>query len=146
MTNAFTYVQKHGIPLEENYPYKGRTKTCKSDIKGEFFQISSWKSVPQSANAWVKAVYQQPLAIGIDADGIMFYSSGVFYSKHCGDSLNHGVLLVGYGTSSKGKPFWKVKNSWGGRWGESGYIRFERDMSKSKNVCGILEEAEYPIA
>merc|ERR1712032_1702835 len=54
--------------------------------------------------------------------------------KH--QQLDHGVLLVGYDSQA-----WKVKNSWGRSWGESGYIR----LSLQGNQCGLLNEGVYPV-
>jgi len=41
------------------------------------------------------------------------YSGGVYASSECTTSINHGVLIVGYGTqkTSKGElPYWLIKN------------------------------------
>lgn len=39
--------------------------------------------------------------------------AGVYYDPECNkDDINHAVLLVGYGVSSKGKQYWIVKNRW----------------------------------
>jgi len=45
--------------------------------------------------------------------------------------LDHGVIVVGYGSN-----FWKVRNSWGASWGESGYVRLAR-TGNGAGMCGV---------
>merc|ERR1711907_67699 len=91
------------------------------------------------------AVSKQPVSVAIEADKSAFqlYKGGVLDNSACGTQLDHGVLVVGYGTD--GKDYWKVKNSWGATWGEQGYIRLERGAKASEEgECGIKAQASYP--
>jgi hypothetical protein len=46
------------------------------------------------------------------------YTGGVFNESSTGD-VNHGVTLIGWDDA---KQAWRIKNSWGPGWGESGYM------------------------
>lgn len=76
---------------------------------------------------------------------ICVYASiqGVFTGR-CGTDLDHGVVAVGYGTDN-GTDYWIVRNSWGKDWGESGYIRLERNVANiTTGKCGIAVQPSYP--
>lgn len=102
--------------------------------------------IPYDEKALKKAVAHQPVSVAIEAGGRAFqlYDSGVFTGK-CGAALDHGVVAVGYGTDDDGQDYWIVRNSWGGDWGEDGYIRLERNVDAYTGKCGIAMEASYPI-
>jgi hypothetical protein len=104
--------------------------------------VTGHTDVPrEDEDALKAAVSKQPVSVAIEADKSAFqlYRSGVLDSSSCGTQLDHGVLIVGYGTDGS-KDYWKVKNSWGATWGEQGYIR----MVRNKNMCGIAQQASYP--
>jgi C1A family cysteine protease len=90
------------------------------------------------------AVAKGPVSVAIEADQSAFqsYRSGIVKSG-CGTQLDHGVLVVGYG-SENGTDYWVVKNSWGASWGESGYIRLARTSASGPGVCGLQSQASYP--
>jgi C1A family cysteine protease len=81
---------------------------------------AGWIKADSDEKSVMAAVAKGPLAVGIEADqmAFQFYRDGVF-SSPCGTDLDHGVVLVGYGTDEETDlPYWKVKNSWGATWGE----------------------------
>lgn len=154
MDNAFTWIMKNGgICLGADYPYvSGTTKTagtCQTkcvEVKGT--DIQTFVDVPpNSDDAFVAALNQQPVSVAIEADQREFqlYNSGILTAK-CGTNLDHGVLAVGYG-SEQGVEYYKVKNSWSTSWGEQGYIRLARGdkYNAGKGQCGILMEASFPV-
>jgi len=147
MDNAFRWVESHGIASEEAYPYSsssGTAGSCSSSKRNSpTVTITGYTDVASEDETALKsAVAQQPVSVAIEADKSVFqlYSGGVLDSSSCGTSLDHGVLIVGYGTDSSGGDYWKVKNSWGTSWGEAGYVR----LARGKNMCGIAIEPSYP--
>jgi C1A family cysteine protease len=150
MDYAFEFIIKNGgIDTEEDYPYKGVDGRCDQNRKNaKVVTIDSYEDLPpNSEESLKKALSNQPIAVAIEGGGRAFqlYDSGVF-DGICGTDLDHGVLAVGYG-SENGKDYWIVKNSWGASWGESGYIRMERNIKDSAGAgkCGIAVEPSYPI-
>lgn len=145
MEEAFSWViNSNGICSDDDYPYDAKDETCHSCTPAA--TISACHSVPiDSSQALKAAVSMGPVSVAIEADqmAFQFYSGGVFDSK-CGTNLDHGVLVVGYGTDD-GKDYWKVKNSWGNSWGENGYIRMARTDDNGAGICGIASDASYPI-
>jgi C1A family cysteine protease len=66
-------------------------------------------------------------------------------TSKCGTALDHGVLVVGYGTAAQGGDYWYVKNSWGAGWGLSGYAWVGRGAyNGNSGECGIQLQPSYP--
>ncbi|KAG5044705.1 hypothetical protein JHK82_014085 [Glycine max] len=147
MDYAFSFiVENDGLHKEEDYPYIMEEGTCEmAKEETEVVTISGYHDVPQNnEQSLLKALANQPLSVAIEASGrdFQFYSGGVF-DGHCGSDLDHGVAAVGYGTA-KGVDYITVKNSWGSKWGEKGYIRMRRNIGKPEGICGIYKMASYP--
>jgi len=146
MDYAFEYViSNKGLATEKDYPYKAVDQRCKSPLPKSAVTISAYTDVNVNDDqALEDAVAKGPVSVAIEADqaAFQFYTSGVF-DADCGDQLDHGVLAVGYNTLG-GKKYWIVKNSWGGDWGNQGYIWMVR--TDGEGECGINMAASYPVA
>jgi len=117
MDLAFQYLESNKIESEADYPYTGKTGTCHYDATKGLFEVTGFTDVPQKDTQQLMAALQHgPVSVAIDATHLQFYFGGVI-KRLCGTSLDHGVLLVGYG-SDNGTDYWLVKNSWGASWGE----------------------------
>jgi len=141
MDQALQWIETQPLCTEDAYPYTsggGNSGTCNQCVG--VATITQFHDVTDE-NALMAAINQGPVSIAIEADKSPFqlYSGGVLDNEACGNQLDHGVLLVGYGTDA-GKEYWKIKNSWGQTWGEEGYIRFVRGQDQ----CGLADQAVYP--
>jgi hypothetical protein len=151
MDYAFEYIVKNGgLCSEASYPYTsagGANGTC--HVCEPVAHLAGYVDVqPNNETALMAAVAQQPVSVAVEADGLdwQFYFGGVV-TDACGTNLDHGVLVVGYGTDATAGDYWKVKNSWGASWGEQGYIRLGRGAKFAPHgQCGILMDPSYPIA
>lgn len=126
MDDAFAYVAQHGLCSEQDYPYEGRDNKCRSKQCSSRVKVTGFYDVPAGNETAMRAALAKhgPVSIAIQADQIdfQFYKDGVFDAP-CGSALDHGVLLVGYGTDPKTKKdFFIMKNSWGNKWGDRGYM------------------------
>lgn len=146
MDGAFHYAMDNGMCGESDYSYTARGGTCQEC--DPLVKISSCVDVTPDNEVDLKtAVSIGPVSVAIEADTKTFqlYKSGVLTGDACGTNLDHGVLVVGYGTED-GTEYWLVKNSWGTSWGEGGYIKIGRsDSTSSKGVCGIAMQPSYPV-
>ena len=147
MDNAFKFVIDNGICSEEDYPYiglQGQCNPCKPIMK-----IESYKDIIQNNEKILKRVVaQQPVSVAIQANLLSFryYSSGIYSDQNCGNNIDHGVLIIGYGyDDTYDMDYWTIKNSWGSDWGENGYIRIQRNINNSSGLCGIALQPSIPI-
>ncbi|KAH3758002.1 cysteine proteinase [Pelomyxa schiedti] len=127
-----------GLPTEASYPYTAvDTADCLKSTK--VTKVTSYTSVTSgSVSGLQTALETQPIAVAIDARLLSSYKSGIWCPSACStSSLDHAVLLVGLNNA---QAYYKIKNSWGTSWGESGYFR----MCIGTNQCGIATDAAYP--
>jgi len=148
MDNAFKYAETSAMCTEASYPYKGKqAPTCGVASCNGTVKVTGYQDVPSGDEAALAAaVSRGPVSVAIEADqsAFQFYKSGVFPSTSCGNQLDHGVLVVGYGTLDADK-YWIVKNSWGATWGMDGFILLEKDVSgQADGTCGLATQPSQP--
>ena len=171
---GFKYAEAAGITLEDSYPYTARTGTCDESKIKPVANITGYVRLPaNNYTALMNAVANVgPVAISATAEPWQLYDSGV-YDGRCGTDVDHAIQLVGYGSDSvngKASDYWLVRNSWGGSWGEKGYIRIARFGATTAGepcatdktpldgtgcqggpktlevcgLCGIMSDSSYP--
>jgi len=72
------------------------------------------------------------LTVAVNAKDWQSYRAGI-YNGCTSTEVNHDILLIGLSATA-----WRLKNSWGQKWGEYGYIRLA-----TGNTCGICEKPGF---
>eukprot|EP00043_Microstomoeca_roanoka_P025194 m.7921 g.7921 ORF g.7921 m.7921 type:complete len:517 (+) comp5334_c0_seq1:206-1756(+) len=138
--SAYQYIQSvGGVATERAMPFQAVDHNCPiSSISfASFTAISTVYSVKAGDVRSIEnavSTYGGVVAIIDVLSDFVFYQQGVYSNPQCtGDLLSHAVTIVGFGTTVANEPYWLVKNSFGGNWGEGGYFR----MARGINMCGI---------
>ena len=163
----FEYAQENGAELEDAYAYTAATGTCHEADYSKAATIEGWGVLPENCDNDMLMSYLLefgPIAVSVDAEPWAYYGGGVMDFASCGSTIDHAVLLVGYGTDAdSGADYWTIKNSWGSTWGEEGYIRISREdgtatdyapgdgvsckgdpaTAEVRGTCGILYANSY---
>jgi len=141
---AYQYViSAGGMEPWGDYPYTGVNGNCAFNSADVVETISSWTYVTQSSDETQMQNYlytNGPLSVCVDASTWQYYNGGIIMAGTCGNSLDHCVMITGYGNQS-GTNFWWVRNSWGTDWGQAGYLQ----VQMGSDVCGIADECTSSI-
>ena len=149
MKDTIEWIKSNGgIMAEKDYPYKGKKGlSCKKKPeKYVDLKVTGYKRLGSTdrifdcvdENQIKEFLYENgPLIAAVNGMFLQDYIKGIldYPSDICSSAyINHGVLIVGYGTEgSTNMDYWTVKNSLGKDWGESGYFRIRRGAG----TCGI---------
>jgi len=145
---AFDYVEQNELSREDCYRYQstdGSAKSCRKCSTGT--SITGHSRVAGDNENELRRILTEVGPVSITMcwpRSASDYRGGVYNDAGCnGNNCPgwHTVTLVGYGREGS-TDFWLLKNSWGGRWGEQGYMKIIR----GQNRCFIARYALYPDA
>jgi C1A family cysteine protease len=139
-----------GVCSEAEYPYTGTDGVCRQCTP--MTRTTGVVRVLANNDAALQAaVALQPVVVGmhVNASLMQFYGGNVLTSTCGASELNHAVVIVGYGVSTAGTPYWKALNSWGGGWGDHGFLYLPRNTATTKyngnkGQCGVYMMPAYP--
>jgi len=146
--DAFNYVRKrrNGLTYEDFYRYQAEQQACDDAVLPRGATIRGFKRV-YGEPALRRQVAKGPVGVAVmfHTNDIKNYKGGVFNGR-CSREFDHTVAVVGYGRTSgcsRCQDYWIIKNSWGYKWGEQGYMRILRGGA-SEGKCSIGKKATYP--
>ena len=139
--SAYKYIKDNGgLNTDDDYPYttktyEGITGECEVNERKDVMSLSSYTSIKGESNMASYVQSTGPLSVCVAAEVWNTYRGGIM--TNCPGGVDHCVQAVGVDTGVNG--YWKVRNSWGTRWGESGYIR----LAYGDNTCKINDDPTW---
>eukprot|EP00403_Amphidinium_massartii_P011309 CAMPEP_0178425600 /NCGR_PEP_ID=MMETSP0689_2-20121128/28806_1 /TAXON_ID=160604 /ORGANISM="Amphidinium massartii, Strain CS-259" /LENGTH=357 /DNA_ID=CAMNT_0020047267 /DNA_START=53 /DNA_END=1123 /DNA_ORIENTATION=- len=145
---GFLYTSQNKLHLADQYQgyQEGVKAGCRpvKDTTPHYATVQGFVKLVENKVAPVIQILSSsgPVVASVDAGGWSMYGSGIFNSCSRNATVNHAVLLLGYGKGSTetegGQKYWLIRNSWGPSWGEAGHIRLLRHDSDEGEAgyCG----------
>ena len=121
------------------------TSVCdKTKSKGGIVKVSKYDRVrSESVSQFKAATTKGVVSVAVASSSSVFkqYKSGILNTKDCGTSTHHFVNMVGYGSSGTTQ-YWIIRNSWGSKWGDNGYIKIA--IQEGIGICAIQSAGNLP--
>jgi hypothetical protein len=134
---AYEYVKSAGgIETNSDYPYTsggGSTGQCKFQSSKIAISINGYHSVSRGESNLESALNNGPASVCLAASSWQSYRGGILSS--CDNQVDHCVQTTGYASD-----YWRIRNSWGTGWGESGFIR----LARGRDLCKVADDVTYP--
>jgi len=144
--SAFNYLKKPGLANEAQFTYRASNLRCPSNLSpkakiAQWTYIGSGKASPTTAQLKTAIMTYGPISVTVNGS-FSSYSSGVYNA--CNNSkVNHMVNIEGW--SDEGGGYWIMRNSWGAKWGEKGYMRIRYTDRNGRKCNRIGETAAFAI-
>lgn len=137
---AYEYVSKAGgIMLEKDYPYTSFLSiesNCKAVSADMVVTVDSFYTLQSEADMVDYVKTSGPLSICAAASSWVSYVGGVVST--CDDEVDHCIQITGVNTE-EGDSYWIIRNSWGTRWGNDGYIY----LKTGEDMCAITTDPTF---
>ncbi|TKR67624.1 hypothetical protein L596_023747 [Steinernema carpocapsae] len=133
-----------GLAPNSSYPYVAQHQQCKLNKTEISVRIEGHLKMHNEEAMARYLMAKGPFVVAFNGkDSLASYKGGIvnFNSTQCPPTkLSQAGLVVGFGVEAK-MPFWILKNSRGGKWGENGYFR----IARGSNTCGIASNVYSPF-
>jgi C1A family cysteine protease len=141
------YVYSVNQTIETRYPYSSTTGTCiaanVASPAGKAVKLASSTTTlaRYSESTIMTSVAKAPVVFYFMVDSsFQLYRGGIYAPTTCTTRINHAMVIVGYNTTEKS---WRIRNSWGPYWGESGNARIKM-TGNGYGPCGMYQYLYQP--
>ncbi len=125
-----------GAVLEDDFPYSASDESCGGPYDHPYI-VEDWAfiggegSVPPTEDIKQAIIDYGPVSAAVrvtnDWNG---YDGSYVYDNDASGNVNHAITIVGWDDNMGSDGAWIIKNSWGPRWGDNGYMYIEYECSR----------------
>jgi cathepsin L len=135
MSHVYEYAKLFNMARDSNYTYSATQGLCtiSAPKKGPYKVRSYTSTARNNCNTLFIQAGLTPVVVAVavaQSTQFMSYKSGIIGLSQCpATRVDHAVVVVGYDANKN----WKILNSWGTSWGQSGYAWLA--FGNTCNIC-----------
>merc|ERR1719318_369737 len=148
MHDCFAYMNREQrLAPSKAVRYRAKDGACKYGRVQNGLQrkVAGYYEVPKTEDGHLSGLARGPIAVAFHVTSkCKQYKKGIFKDTSCSRYANHAVTMVSYDSEK-----FAIKNSWGGSWGDHGYIYMARNhhncnMYLHSSIITLSDEAPEP--